>query len=279
MAFKLRSGNKLSFKSMGSSPAKQKVNKGGEAQDQDKILDNKGNHVGNWVNDKKVMLPKAPHTPAKPGPPAPVRIRTLGKWVRQQPHKTLKSKEAEPKMQDHLGGKAHGFRNRKSPAKQTSKDVKYDIQIKKMINQKGNWNDGKKASDYTPEELARIKDPKYQAKLSKAIEAKEAKENATKKASPTKQLTQVLLKKRKGLGPREIGKDDQSREAAITRSEMSVKKPKNKYWYKINGQGVSKEAYIKYENKPGGDESGKQTNNPDVYGRKANNHGRGPKTK
>jgi hypothetical protein len=166
-----------------------------------------------------------------------------------------------------------------SPAKQTSKDVKYDIQIKKMINQKGNWNDGKKASDYTPEELARIKDPKYQAKLSKAIEAKEAKENATKKASPTKQLSQVLLKKRKGLGPREIGKDDQSREAAITRSEMSVKKPKNKYWYKINEQGVSKEAYIKYENKPGGDESGKQTNNPDVYGRKANNHGRGPKTK
>lgn len=88
-------------------------------------------------------------------------------------------------------------------------------------------------------------------------------------SSPAKQLSQALLKKREGLGPREIGKDDQSREAAITRSEMSVKRPKDEYWYKINGQGVSKEAYIKYENKPGGDEPGKQTNNPDVYGRKA----------
>ena len=165
--------------------------------------------------------------------------------------------------------------NDKETSEQESKDTKHSTQIKKMINQKGNWNNGKNISDYTPEELARIRDPKYQAKLSKAIEAKEAKENA----SPTKQLSQALLSKRKGLGPREIGKDDQSREAAITRSEMSVKKPKNEYWYKINGQGVSKEAYIKYENKPGGDESGKQTNNPDVYGRKANNHGRGPKTK
>ena len=46
----------------------------------------------------------------------------------------------------------------------------------------------------------------------------------------------------------------------------------------IDGQNVSKDAYIKYENKPGGDEPGKQTNDPDAYDRKANNHGRGPKT-
>jgi hypothetical protein len=53
----------------------------------------------------------------------------------------------------------------------------------------------------------------------------------------------------------------------------------DEYWYKINGKKVTKAEYIKYENKPGGDEPGKQTNDPDVYGRKANNHGRGPKTK
>ena len=99
-------------------------------------------------------------------------------------------------------------------------------------------------------------------------------------SSPAKQLTQVLLKKREGLGPREIqGEDDQSREAHITRKEMGVYKDPSKYWYKINKQNVSKEAYKKYENKPGSDEPGKQTNDPDVYGRKANNHGRGPKTK
>ena len=97
--------------------------------------------------------------------------------------------------------------------------------------------------------------------------------------SPVKQIELALLKKRKGLGPREIqGEDDQSYEAAVTRSEMGMTK-EQPYWYKINGQRVSKDAYIKYENKPGGDELGKQTNDPDVYGRKANNHGRGKKTK
>ena len=38
------------------SPAKQRVIKGGEGQDQNKIFNNKGQHVGNWVNGKKVML-------------------------------------------------------------------------------------------------------------------------------------------------------------------------------------------------------------------------------
>ena len=124
MAFKMRSGNKVSFKNMGSSPAKdmktgsyehsfespakqastetkkfyvdnyeknkdkpgfqeamdkafggkttmdgktsittkkspvtQKLNKGGEGQDQDKIFNSKGEHVGDYVNDKPVMKP------------------------------------------------------------------------------------------------------------------------------------------------------------------------------------------------------------------------------
>ena len=43
--------------------AKQKVVKEGEGQDQNKIFDEKGNHVGNYVNGKKVMLKK--DTPAK----------------------------------------------------------------------------------------------------------------------------------------------------------------------------------------------------------------------
>ena len=76
MTFKLRSGNKPQFKQVGSSPvkdmktgkyehrfespAKQRVIKGGEGQDQDKIFDEKGNHIGNWVNDKKVMFNDKP---------------------------------------------------------------------------------------------------------------------------------------------------------------------------------------------------------------------------
>ena len=108
----------------------------------------------------------------------------------------------------------------------------------------------------------------------------EMKKYAPRKKPPTKQIELALLRKRKGLGPREIqGEDDQSKEAHITRTEMGVYKHPSKYWYKINDQKVSKEAYKKYENKPGSDEPGKQTNDPDVYGRKASNHGRGPKTK
>jgi len=39
---------------------------GGEAQDQDKIFNDKGQHVGNWVNGKKVMYkkPKMSHESA-----------------------------------------------------------------------------------------------------------------------------------------------------------------------------------------------------------------------
>jgi len=54
------------------SPAKQKLNKGGEGQDQNKEFNNKGEHIGDWVNDKLVMKPgfKRPvvkkDTPVKP---------------------------------------------------------------------------------------------------------------------------------------------------------------------------------------------------------------------
>ena len=42
----------------------------------------------------------------------------------------------------------------------------------------------------------------------------------------------------------------------------------DKYWYKIDGKKVSKEAYLEYENVPGNmEKGGKTTNNPDVYGR------------
>jgi len=39
------------------SPTKQKLNKGGEGQDQDKIFNDKGEHIGDYVNDKVVMKP------------------------------------------------------------------------------------------------------------------------------------------------------------------------------------------------------------------------------
>jgi len=166
-----------------------------------------------------------------------------------------------------------------SPAKQTSKDVKHDIQINKMMKKKG-WNEGKKVSDYTPEELARIIDPKYQAKLSAAVEKEDPKEAAKEKSSPNKQL--------KGSGHGPATKFDKKR-YPVGNPELTDKNPfegkKGKtttavsdYYYKINGKSVNKAQYIKYENKPGEMEGGgKQTNNPDVYGRKKGGSPSNPK--
>jgi len=49
-----------------------------------------------------------------------------------------------------------------------------------------------------------------------------------------------------------------------TPEEHNKRIVKDKYWYKINGKKASKAQYKAYKNKPGGDESGKQTNDPNV---------------
>jgi len=46
-------------------------------------------------------------------------------------------------------------------------------------------------------------------------------------------------------------------------------KKKSKYWYKINGKPCTKAQYLAYKNKPGSDEPGKSTNDPDASGNKA----------
>jgi len=44
-----------------SSPFQQRVTKGGEGADENKIFDKSGKHVGDYVNGKKVMHTKAQH--------------------------------------------------------------------------------------------------------------------------------------------------------------------------------------------------------------------------
>jgi hypothetical protein len=74
--------------------------------------------------------------------------------------------------------------------------------------------------------------------------------------------------KTSGLGPRAMRADDQSQQAHTVRAEQGA----HKYWYKVNGKPVKKEDYIKYQNDPGGDEIGKQTNDPDVYNKGKKRH-------
>jgi len=63
------------------------------------------------------------------------------------------------------------------------------------------------------------------------------------------------------------GDYNQSFESPVKQYENPSDKEKEtpgKYWYKVNGKNATKEQYIKYQNKPGGDEKGKQTNDPNV---------------
>ena len=60
---------------------------------------------------------------------------------------------------------------------------------------------------------------------------------------------------------------DEKRGTYITSVKEHSKQ--NPYWYKVNGKRVPKHVYINYKNKPGGDEPGKQTNDPDASGNKA----------
>lgn len=50
--------------------------------------------------------------------------------------------------------------------------------------------------------------------------------------------------------------------------QVAAKAP-TAYWYKINGKTTTKAGYNAYVNKPGGDEGGKTTNDPDASGNKA----------
>ena len=61
-------------------------------------------------------------------------------------------------------------------------------------------------------------------------------------------------------------------------SPNKQRKIKEEYWYKVDGKKVSKDAYLKYQNIPGKMEGGgKQTNDPDVYGRKCGGSPSNPK--
>ena len=69
------------------------------------------------------------------------------------------------------------------------------------------------------------------------------------------------------------GKESPAKQTATTwadgtkKSKRQIEEQKihpDEYWYKINNKPATKAQYIAYQNKPGGDEPGKQTNDPNV---------------
>ena len=198
MAFRLKSQGS-SFKMMGSSPArnmktgnynqsfespvKQKSTKSSEAQDQDKIFNDKGVHIGDYVNGKKVMHVKKSTESA---------------------HGQLS--DAEVEYQEDIKG------------------VTTNIKMPKVM------NDGSKNAVHTKNGKVKNWQP----------------HQFRKKESPIEQTEGMLLKKK----------------GTVKRSTPPVKG--EKLWYKINGKSATKAEYMAYENKPGGDEKGKQTNDPNA---------------
>ena len=134
MAFKLRSGNNLSFKSMGSSPAKQKMK--------------------NKFPPKQLEI--LPFEGIKPDYPT--------------------FKEKNPRLHERRLPSLRPI-NPVTPAKQKtdSKVVSKNAEITIAANKKAaeigkRGNKGKKTSDYTPAELALIKNPAYQKALNLALD-------------------------------------------------------------------------------------------------------------
>ena len=310
------------------SPAKQKLNKGGEGQDQNKIFDEKGNHIGDYVNDKKVMhkipnddnrhrskedrakliknMEKKDLKTLKKSPAKQVKTSGLGPRSsfggvknpeltkdKKKPFSTYKFNfqsipENTPKvMRDGLKNAAHGvkdpgnwqphqFKKKKSPAKDKPV-LTHDHNYGKESGEK--QSPAKQTKDTFKDGSKKSSRDKFND-TETAIEQRKADRKDDQRRFTNKGVKTIVGEKSSGLGPRAKNSGMTRTQAARNKAEMSGLDSKSPYWFKINGKTVNKKQYLNYENKPGNMEGGgKQTNHPDVYGRKANNHGRGPKTK
>ena len=234
------------------SPAKQRLNKGGEGQDQNKIFDKNGKHVGDYVNGKKVM---------KSTKSAHGQLNDAERDFKRDTERALKAMDKKSPSSKIKEGS-------KSPAKQAKKSglgpstafggVKNPELVKtKKTKSKKVMKDGPKNRVHGAGDTGNWQPHQFKS--------------AGKKRSPAKQL--------KGSGHGPATKFDKKR-YPVGNPELTDKNPfkKDDYYYKINGKAATKAAYLKYENKPGKMEGGgKQTNNPDVYGRKKGGSPSNPK--
>jgi hypothetical protein len=289
MGFRLKSGNRTSFKLMGGtdvspakdmktgsykqsfeSPAKQWLGTEGEAQD--KIYDEKGNHVGNWVNDKKVMFKDKP-----------VKDKSIDKGDKKSPKKSQEdwqpaypgadySKEEIEKMsevekQQNIDG--YTPKEQKQPTYEGTDEYRKEKDIPDEEFKKRGLKKPKKKSP-AKQTTTTYADGTKKSKREQDFSERHAAEKAKEQKYPyprkftNKRTKTIVGEKSSGLGPRAKNSGMTRTQAARNRAEMSGIDSKSPYWYKINGKKATKTEYIKYQNKPGGDEPGKQTNDPTV---------------
>ena len=169
-----------------------------------------------------------------------------------------------------------GFKRKIVNAKKSTAEVKKGSVAEKKSQE--NWEPAYEGGDYSQKEIDAMTEKEKKTKITD-YDPKLDKKKGQGDSTPEKK-TKSPAKQRKVM-------KDGAKNKAVFHDGRTNKDPhwqphqfKDKYWYKIDGKQVTKAQYIKYKNVPGNMEGGgKTTNDPDVYGKKANNHGRGPKTK
>ena len=179
------------------SPAKQRLKKGGEAQDENKIFDRKGKHVGNYVNDKKVMFTKKQLALMPEG--------NQGDFTPAYPGADIDEKEYKRQLKKEMLNKGRPAK-RKSPAKQkktfpksyTKKDIKFlKKQREDIVRREDLDAAGKKIYDANQAKLkAKAVDKMFKDKKPTKQLQRRVSRDSSKIKSPAKQAD-----KRKGLGP------------------------------------------------------------------------------
>ena len=274
MAFKLKSGNKTNFKSMGSSPVK------------DKPVLTHDHDYGKEHGEKSPAKATTERTPEQ-------QKRIKDSEAASARHKKYMKTEGENFTKNEKGVYIHNETGKTvkemnpSPAKQRLTKGGEGQDQDKILDAKGNhignWVGDKKVM-LTQEQIEDAKGVTTNINMPKVhVDPPKHKTHGAgdtgnwephqfrtkKKKSPAKQTDTTYAD----------GSKKSQREQDFSKRH-TAEKAKDKYWYKIDGKKATKEQYLKYENKPGNMEGGgKQTKNPDVYGRITSNHGRGPKTK
>ena len=306
MAFKLKSGNVSTFKNLGSSPAKHYVDDNREhniPKHSDDLQTPKEHKTGKVESPvKQYKKPTGPRAEVKPEETLvkPMTNEEMGKAhdisaritegsietqaLRRKENKKQATSKAKMKAIDKL---------MKSPAKQS-----FDLNLSK----KSGFGPSTAFGGVKNRELVKDKKKPTSKKVMKdgkktqvVHKGKELKGNwqPHQFKSPVKQYkgsghgpATKFDKKRYPVGNPELtNKNPFKGNSAhgqgsdfIKEAKADAKRGADKYYYKIDGKAVSKTKYVKYKNKPGNmEDGGKQTNNPDVYGRKKGGSPSNPK--
>ena len=261
MTFKLKSGNKPQFKQVGSSPVKHYV-------------DDVPSHNDGHSDD--LQTPEEHETGKVESPAKQAKTESFGPSTAfggvKNPELIKAKKPFSRKVMKDGPKSSYYYKDKDGKTKKGTDDWQpFRKKSPNKLHTKTHTSTQKKK--WYVDNYEKHKDKEgFQGAMDKAFGGKtkmKGRTSITEKKSPTKQTDTTYAD----------GSKKSARERAFSKRH-TTEKAKGKYWYKIDGKPATKAQYLKYENKPGNMEGGgKQTNHPDVYGKKASNFGRGPKTK